>query len=193
MLQPLRLFRFGGFVLDCAQRRLVHANEELYLPPKTFDLLLYLIQNRGRVIAKEELLDAVWPGVTVGENTLPQRIREVRDALRDEPSAARFVKTVPRVGYQFISEVEEDGPEVSPGHTPFRASRPGARAGYLFVIAAVIGGALGAFFVRAGSASLRISDQHLVSDFRVHRDPPVCRPMAARWFTWTMRTVGHSC
>jgi Tol biopolymer transport system component/DNA-binding winged helix-turn-helix (wHTH) protein len=165
MLQPLRLFRFGGFVLDCAQRRLLQANEELYLPPKTFDLLLYLIQNRGRVIAKEELLDAVWPGVTVGENTLSQRIREVRDALGDEPSAARFVKTIPRIGYQFISEVDEERPEVSPAHTSLRARRPGARARYLFVIAAVIGGALLAFFVRAGSAPLRISHQRLISDF----------------------------
>jgi Tol biopolymer transport system component/DNA-binding winged helix-turn-helix (wHTH) protein len=164
MLHPLRLFRFGGFVLDCAQRRLSHANDELYLPPKTFDLLLYLIQNRGRVIAKEELLDAVWPGVTVGENTLSQRIREVRDALRDEPSAARFIKTIPRVGYQFISEVVEEGPEVSPAQAPLGANQPGARARYLFAIAAVIGGAVLAFLVRVGNPP-RISGQKLVSDF----------------------------
>lgn len=175
MLHPLRLFRFGGFVLDCAQRRLSHANEELYLPPKTFDLLLYLIQNKGRVIAKEELLDAVWPGVTVGENTLSQRIREVRDALRDEPSAARFIKTIPRVGYQFISEVDQEGPEVPPAHAPLGASQPGARARYLFAIASVIGGLVLAVLARAGNPP-RLSDQKLVSDFPGSPRSPTLSP-----------------
>jgi Tol biopolymer transport system component/DNA-binding winged helix-turn-helix (wHTH) protein len=164
MLQTLSLFRFGGFVLDCAQRRLLHADEELYLPPKTFDLLLYLIQNRGRVIGKEELLDAIWPGVNVSENTLAQRIREVRDALGDEPTAARFVKTVPRVGYQFISDVDEDGPEISRGHIPTRANRLSTRAGYVFVVAAVVVGAVLLLLVRAAHPRLRVTDQRLAAD-----------------------------
>ena len=102
------VFRFGDFVLDGSQRRLLRSGEDVYLPPKTFELLLHLLQNRGRVLTKDELLEAVWPDVNVVENTLAQRIREIREALGDGAHGARFIKTVPRVGYQFIAELDED-------------------------------------------------------------------------------------
>ena len=104
-MEQFSIFRFGDFVLDRAQRRLLRSGEDVYLPPKTFELLLHLLQNRGRVLTKDELLEAVWPGVNVVENTLAQRIREIREALGDGAHGARFVKTVPRVGYQFIAEL----------------------------------------------------------------------------------------
>ena len=102
------VFRFGDFVLDGSQRRLLRSGEDVYLPPKTFELLLHLLQNRGRVLTKDELLEAVWPDVNVVENTLAQRIREIREALGDGAHGGRFIKTVPRVGYQFIAELEEE-------------------------------------------------------------------------------------
>jgi Tol biopolymer transport system component/DNA-binding winged helix-turn-helix (wHTH) protein len=107
VLQPLKVFRFGDFALDCAQRRLLHRGENLYLPPKTYELLLYLIQNRGRVLEKDELLDSIWSGVNVTENTLAQRIREVREALGVN-GGAQLIKTIPRVGYQFVGDVREE-------------------------------------------------------------------------------------
>jgi DNA-binding winged helix-turn-helix (wHTH) protein/TolB-like protein/Flp pilus assembly protein TadD len=102
------LFRFGGFVLDVPQRRLLRSGEEVYLPPKTFDLLCHLLKNRGRVLTKDELLEAVWGDVNVVENTLAQRIREIREALGDGVHGVGFIKTVPRVGYQFIGELDEE-------------------------------------------------------------------------------------
>ena len=111
-MEQLSVFRFGDFVLDGSQRRLLRAGEDVYLPPKTFELLLHLLQNRGRVVTKDELLEAVWPGVSVVENTLAQRIREIRDALGDSAHGGRFIKTVPRVGYQFIAEFEHEPPGV---------------------------------------------------------------------------------
>jgi DNA-binding winged helix-turn-helix (wHTH) protein len=99
--QP-RIFRFGDLVLDCAKRRLLRANQDIYLPPKTFELLLYLIENQGRVVPKRELLDAVWPEVNVVENTLAQRIREIREALGDGNDGVALIKTIPRVGYQRV-------------------------------------------------------------------------------------------
>ena len=90
------VFRFGDFVLDRSQRRLLRSGKDVYLPPKTFDLLLHLLQNRGRVLTKDELLEAVWPDVNVVENTLAQRIREIRAALGDGAhggcSSRRFLK-----------------------------------------------------------------------------------------------------
>jgi DNA-binding winged helix-turn-helix (wHTH) protein/TolB-like protein/cytochrome c-type biogenesis protein CcmH/NrfG len=106
-------FRFGDFVLDGPQRRLLRSGEDVYLPPKTFELLLHLLQNRGRVLTKDELLEAVWPNVNVVENTLAQRIREIREALGDGAHGGRFIKTVPKVGYQFIGELDDEPPGVA--------------------------------------------------------------------------------
>ena len=106
-MEQFPVFRFGDFVLDGSQRRLLRSGEDVYLPPKTFELLLHLLQNRGRVLTKDELLEAVWPDVNVVENTLAQRIREIREALGDGTHGARFIKTVPRVGYQFIAELDD--------------------------------------------------------------------------------------
>jgi DNA-binding winged helix-turn-helix (wHTH) protein/TolB-like protein/cytochrome c-type biogenesis protein CcmH/NrfG len=108
------VFRFGDFVLDGSQRRLLRSGEDVYLPPKTFELLLHLLQHRGRVLTKDELLEAVWPDVNVVENTLAQRIREIREALGDDAHGGRFIKTVPRVGYQFIADLDDEPPGVIP-------------------------------------------------------------------------------
>ena len=106
-MRQFSIFRFGDFVLDGSERRLLRSGEDVYLPPKTFELLLHLLQNRGRVLTKDELLEAVWPDVNVVENTLAQRIREIREALGDGAHGGRFIKTVPRVGYQFIAELDD--------------------------------------------------------------------------------------
>jgi DNA-binding winged helix-turn-helix (wHTH) protein/TolB-like protein/Tfp pilus assembly protein PilF len=120
------VFRFGDFVLDGSQRRLLRSGDDVYLPPKTFELLSYLLQNRGRVLTKTELLEAVWPDVNVVENTLAQRIREIREALGDGAHGGRFLKTVPRVGYQFIGKVDDEPTGVMA--TPAIASLEGAGA-----------------------------------------------------------------
>ena len=112
-MEQFPVFRFGDFVLDGSQRRLLRSGEDVYLPPKTFELLLHLLQNRGRVLTKDELLEAVWPDVNVVENTLAQRIREIREALGDGAHGGRFIKTVPRVGYQFIAELDDEPAGVS--------------------------------------------------------------------------------
>ena len=121
------VFRFGDFVLDGSQRRLLRSGEDVYLPPKTFELLLHLLQNRGRVLTKDELLEAVWPDVNVVENTLAQRIREIREALGDGAHGARFIKTVPKVGYQFIARARRRAAWCRWRRQPSRASRRQAR------------------------------------------------------------------
>src|SRR5215204_3656118 len=102
------IIRFGDFSLDGAQRRLLRAGQDVYLPPKTFELLLYLVRNSGRVVPTDELLEALWPDVNVVENTLAQRIREIREGLGEAADSARFIKTVPRVGYQFIAVLDDE-------------------------------------------------------------------------------------
>src|SRR5215217_2433807 len=113
-MEQFPVFRFGEFALDCAQRRLLRSGQDVYLPPKTFELLHHLLRNRGRVLTKDELLEAVWPDVNVVENTLAQRIREIREALGDGAHGARFIRTVPRVGYQFMADLDDEPPGVIP-------------------------------------------------------------------------------
>src|SRR5262245_42326930 len=106
---PGARYRFGPFLLEPALRRLLRDSAEIALPPKAFDVLVLLVGTRHRVLTKQELLDAVWPETAVSENTLTQRIREIREALADDAQEPRYVRTISRVGYRFVAEVTEEG------------------------------------------------------------------------------------
>ena len=76
--------------------------------PKAFEVLLFLIQNRGRLVEKRELLDAVWKKTFVTENALTREIAQLRKALGEEARSARYIETVPTRGYRFIAEVRDE-------------------------------------------------------------------------------------
>src|SRR6185369_17283396 len=104
-----RKYRFGTFTLDPARGMLLNADQEVKLRPKVYDALLYVLENRGRLIAKEELIHALWSDAFVTEDSLVQCMVELRRALGDRAQA--IVKTVPRRGYVFTAVVtpEENG------------------------------------------------------------------------------------
>lgn len=110
MLQPRDpILRFGGRTLDLRRGCLLrHSGEEVQLRPKSFEVLKYLVENSGRLIAKEELLGSIWPDTAVTDDSLVQCLMEVRRALGDD--GQRFVKTVPRRGYIFQAEVSVSPP-----------------------------------------------------------------------------------
>ena len=91
--------RFNGYTLDLEKARLFNGMAEVALRPKSLFLLIYLVRAGGRVVSKHELLSALWPDVTVTEDSLIQCVHEVRQALG--PSAAILLRTVPRRGYLF--------------------------------------------------------------------------------------------
>src|SRR6478735_12564202 len=97
-------FEFGAFCLDEPARILRLAERELSLQPRVFDLLVYLIQNRARVVSKDELLDALWPGVTVTDNSLQRVVSVLRNTLRDGGVEAAL-KNYPGKGYRFLSDI----------------------------------------------------------------------------------------
>ncbi len=99
-------YRIAEFLLDAKEHRVTGPSQDIYLPPKTFETLLFLVSRSGHLVTKQELLDAVWPDASVTENALTRCIKEVRLALRDNVHQPRFIETVPRVGYKFIAEVE---------------------------------------------------------------------------------------
>ena len=104
-------FEFGPFRLDEPARALRLNERELTLQPRVFDLLVYLVRSRERVVSKDELLDALWPGVTVTDNSLQRAISLLRGALR-EGGMENAVRNFPRAGYRFCLDpdvAEADG------------------------------------------------------------------------------------
>lgn len=98
-----RTYRFGEFTLDAARACLRRGETEVALRPKSFALLEYLTTHAGRVVGKDELLSAVWPGLVVTEDSLTRCVSEVRAALGD--SAQTVIKTVTKRGYLFDAPV----------------------------------------------------------------------------------------
>jgi adenylate cyclase len=97
------VFSFEGYILDLTRGCVRNANREIELRPKSFELLNYLVTNAGRLIAKHELVNAVWPNVIVSDDSLAQCVSDVRHALNDPDR--RIIKTVPRRGYLFAAPV----------------------------------------------------------------------------------------
>lgn len=128
-------FVFGPYVLDAGRRELSRLGEAVHLEPQVFDLLLHLIENRDRVVSKEDLLSAVWKGRIVSESTLSNRINAARHVLGDSGERQEFIKTVARRGLRFVGAVREESGEASPSPADPAATAPmGARSPHQDVI-----------------------------------------------------------
>ena len=101
------LFEFGPFQLDPANHLLLRQGQPVPLPPKAFDTLLLLVQRRGALLEREELLKTVWPDTFVEENNLTHYISMLRKALGDGENGNSFIETVPKLGYRFVANVRE--------------------------------------------------------------------------------------
>ena len=100
-------FVFGDCVLDPGRRELTRGSKAVALGPQVFDLLLYLVENRERVVSKDGLLDAVWGGRIVSESTLTSHINAARKAIGDSGQDQRLIRTVARKGFRFVGNVSE--------------------------------------------------------------------------------------
>ena len=98
-------YTFDRWTLDCDRGALSAGDGDIPLRPKSFEVLHYLVQNAGRLVSRDDVLSAVWPGVTVTEEFLTQCVSEVRQALGD--SDQRIIKTVPKRGYLFAVSVAD--------------------------------------------------------------------------------------
>ncbi|WGF90202.1 winged helix-turn-helix domain-containing tetratricopeptide repeat protein [Marinivivus vitaminiproducens] len=103
-------FGFADYVLDPERRELTRGSRAIAIGPQVFDLLLYLVLNRERVVSKDDLLDAVWKGRIVSESTLTSHINAVRKAIGDNGEVQRLVRTIARKGFRFVGDVEERPP-----------------------------------------------------------------------------------
>ncbi|HKS42669.1 MAG TPA: winged helix-turn-helix domain-containing protein [Blastocatellia bacterium] len=104
-LEPALMYEFGPFRLDIEKRLLLRDGEAIHLSPKAFDTLHVLVENRGRVVGKDELLNQVWPDSFVEEINLTVYISMLRKTLGDKPNEHQYIVTVPRRGYSFVADV----------------------------------------------------------------------------------------
>jgi len=143
------LYRFDDVRVDTVAARVFKSGAPVALEPRAYDVLCFLVRHPGRLVEKQELLDAVWSGAFVTENAMTRAVAHLRKALGDDAREARYLETVPTRGYRFIAAVESsaaaDTPEpaaapVPPASRPARLRMLGAVATGLVLAGAVWGG-----------------------------------------------------
>jgi DNA-binding winged helix-turn-helix (wHTH) protein len=102
------IVRFDQFSIDKEKFELRKAGEIVSVEPQVFELLVYLVQNRDRVIGHEELFEKIWDGRIVSQSTLTSRINAARAAIGDDGGKQALIKTVPRKGYRFVGQVKAE-------------------------------------------------------------------------------------
>lgn len=159
------LIRFADVAIDPRRRELRRGGELVPVQPKVFDLVVYLVTHRDRAVSKDELQDAVWPGVIVTETALTRAVMKARRAIGDDSGQQAMIRTVHGRGYRFVSLLEEgaDAPfettasrpkEAAPRH----ASRRPAWSAVGIVGLLALAGVAALFFIRSETDSaLRIA------------------------------------
>jgi TolB-like protein len=125
---------FGDCVLDPDRRELSRGSEVIAIGPQVFDLLVYLVENRERVVSRDSLLDAVWNGRIVSESTLASHINAARKAIGDSGQEQRLVRTVARKGFRFVGEVKEAPASDGPDSLKSRTAASGEDAAQVLVL-----------------------------------------------------------
>jgi Tol biopolymer transport system component/DNA-binding winged helix-turn-helix (wHTH) protein len=103
----IRFYEFGEFKLDARRRILLKNDSPVQVSSRIFDLLLIFVQNEGRVLEHNELLDKVWEGAFVEQSNLKKAVSALRQILGESASESLFIKTIPRKGYSFVAPVRE--------------------------------------------------------------------------------------
>jgi DNA-binding winged helix-turn-helix (wHTH) protein/TolB-like protein len=142
-------FRVGDYTIDVARFRLTTGGQPVAIEPKVFDLLVYLIRHRDRVLSRDELFRQVWDGREVSDATLSNHIKSARRALGDNGELQQTIQTIRGRGYQFVAPVAEEPEPV----VEAEATRGRRRLAWSFAIAVVlfVGVAAGLMFWRTWS------------------------------------------
>ena len=107
-------FSFSDYVLDADRRELCRGPDLVSLEPQVFDLLVYLLKNRERVVSKDDLIAAIWDGRIVSESTLTSRINAARKAVGDSGRDQTLIRTISRKGFRFVGSLR---PQQVPGRS----------------------------------------------------------------------------
>jgi DNA-binding winged helix-turn-helix (wHTH) protein/class 3 adenylate cyclase/tetratricopeptide (TPR) repeat protein len=161
------MFTFGRFSLDIERRELRREGQLVAIEPQVFDVLVYLVRNRDRVVSRDNLLAAVWRGRIVSESTLSSRINAARSAVGDTGIEQRLIRTIARKGFRFVAEVRErnDG---STGESP---TRPQAHTGAATELGPLLmlGGGAGTAPSRQSNSDISPATEPVISGGRERR------------------------
>src|SRR6266481_3361953 len=102
---PRMTLSFGDYEINLDRRELRRAKCPVHVQPQVFDLLVYLVQNRDRVVSKDDLIASVWAGRIVSDSTLTSRINAVRKAVGDSGKNQKLIRTIARKGLRFVGDV----------------------------------------------------------------------------------------
>jgi Tol biopolymer transport system component/DNA-binding winged helix-turn-helix (wHTH) protein len=157
-----QVYRFDDIEVDLGKFRVLKSGKPVLLEPKSFNVLVFLIERRGRLVGKRELIDAVWKDAFVTDNVLSRAVAQLRRALGDDAKEARYIETVPTLGYRFIPAITLEATaatgEVTSGAiqsaNSFRSVVTSYRRWYVLAAAIITLGALVITFfaLRAGSS-----------------------------------------
>ncbi|HEX6188073.1 MAG TPA: tetratricopeptide repeat protein [Pyrinomonadaceae bacterium] len=193
--QAHRIYRLDGVEIDTARACVTRNSKELHVRQKTFQVLVFLLEHRERLVTKDELIEQLWGDIAVTENALDQCLAEIRRLLGDNSRQPRFLKTIPRSGYRFIGNVTETHapqtgpaesrsivPEVTtaqPGEPPVAHAAPPSRSrpvligGAVLMVVAV--SLVGWYVLRQRAARQSLVSTTLAQD-------PAKRPVAVMFF-----------
>jgi TolB-like protein/DNA-binding winged helix-turn-helix (wHTH) protein/Tfp pilus assembly protein PilF len=118
-------FHFSNHVLDAGIRELTRGGAPIPVEPQVFDLLIYLVENRDRVVTKDDLIETVWDGRIVSESTLTSRINAARKAVGDSGKDQAVIRTIARKGFRFVGTVSDAGGALAPPSVTSGALTPG--------------------------------------------------------------------
>lgn len=104
------IYRFDAYTLDTEKHELARSGAPVPLEPQVFALLLLLVENRERLVSKDEIVEKIWKGRIVSEAAIASRVKSARRAIGDDGAVQRLIRTVPKMGFRFVGEVEVASP-----------------------------------------------------------------------------------
>ena len=116
------VYFFEAYALDTGTRELQRGDALVPIEPQVFDLLVFLIENRNRVVSKDDLIDAVWQGRAISDSTLTSRLNAARRVIGDSGEQQNLIRTVARKGFRFVGTLRETAnpaPEIEPARAAF--------------------------------------------------------------------------
>lgn len=168
------LFSFDDFSLDTDRRELRRGAEPIDIEPQVFDLIVFLIENRERVVSRDDLIAAVWNGRIVSESTFTSRINSARRALGDSGKSQHLIRTIPRKGVRFVGEVRDDAGQ-APQPRETSAGIPAQSIGFCRTDDGV-----NIAFATAGSRPVLLKSANWLNHLEYDWQSPIWSPMYAR-------------
>jgi eukaryotic-like serine/threonine-protein kinase len=171
------VYRFDQFEIDDREFRFSDDHAPVSVEPKALRLLIYLIQNRSRLVSKQELLDKVWPDAMVTENVLTREIVLLRKALNEDSRVPRYIETVPTVGYRFVAKVTVVEQPAEAAASPEKSASVSRKRSLIWTAASVLllaaVGASAFLYLHHGKQVLTEEDTVVLADVENSTGDPV--------------------